>query len=491
MKNLLCNVATVLFITATAVSCYNLAPENTGVLSSADIYSGAGNVLNIDSLVAYVKSYDTKYDGLYYRGGDIADVEYSYNGKHHKRVNIRCDVFDTPAFISNELPDVEMDEDGNMTINGKKVKRILVDGKEVFYNKQRLAGIVNSAIADSIYEAKLKNQLKKNAQDQQLADALANICKSLAGMVDASNSSVWESQDSIYCNIALREYPQGDTLKRWNGRKVVDYSHAPEIVKFYSTSSSKLGGEIGGGNERFGSFSYEFTPDSVENKTHELLNKKEFLRSIKPVLKQMPHHRDIYISHDANCSVKPSFSNMSFCYQNQGVMDGNVFDQSFSETKGRIYTIDSAVAMEELLHQLNEIVWRYLDLHPHVYYTFHPDISVLDDNFAPARLGTLKHYFTIRQETTSYEDIAIFLNSSDTGYNLLVLDTKGDLWLPKEWPIMKSWKNGKVVYREKRNAEDSRNLGGFGWTSISHGYKPWTELEKPQKKDKKKSVQSL
>lgn len=87
--------------------------------------------------------------------------------------------------------------------------------------------------------------------------------------------------------------------------------------------------------------------------------------------------------------------------------------------------------------------------------------------------------------------IAIFLNSSDTGYNLLVLDTKGDLWLPKEWPIMKSWKNGKVVYREKRNAEDSRKLGGLGWTSISHGDKPWTELEKPQKKDKKKSVQSL
>lgn len=58
--------------------------------------------------------------------------------------------------------------------------------------------------------------------------------------------------------------------------------------------------------------------------------------------------------------------------------------------------------------------------------------------------------------------IAIFLNSSDTCYNLLVLDTKGDLWLPKEWPIMKSWKNGKVVYREKRNAEDSRKLGGLG-----------------------------
>ena len=47
--------------------------------------------------------------GLYYRGGDIADVEYSYNGKHHKRVNIRCDVFDTlPSFLM--VPDVEMDE---------------------------------------------------------------------------------------------------------------------------------------------------------------------------------------------------------------------------------------------------------------------------------------------------------------------------------------------------------------------------------------------
>ena len=46
-----------ILLMATVSSCYNLAPENNaGALTSAEIYSGVGNVLNIDSLVDYVKA---------------------------------------------------------------------------------------------------------------------------------------------------------------------------------------------------------------------------------------------------------------------------------------------------------------------------------------------------------------------------------------------------------------------------------------------------
>lgn len=56
MKRTSLKATLALLVVATATSCYNLVPENTGALTSADIYKGDGNVLNIDSLVDYIRS---------------------------------------------------------------------------------------------------------------------------------------------------------------------------------------------------------------------------------------------------------------------------------------------------------------------------------------------------------------------------------------------------------------------------------------------------
>ena len=93
MKRIYLKAIVAFLIVATATSCYNLAPENTGALTSTDIYSGVGNVLNIDSLVSYVREITKDEDVEYYRSsGDVVQIQYKYDGKHHKEVRIDCNL---------------------------------------------------------------------------------------------------------------------------------------------------------------------------------------------------------------------------------------------------------------------------------------------------------------------------------------------------------------------------------------------------------------
>ena len=39
-------------------------------------------------------------------------------------------------------------------------------------------------------------------------------------------------------------------------------------------------------------------------------------------------------------------------------------------------------------------------------------------------------------------------------YHIVILESKGDMMVPMEWQILKSWKNGKAVYDKKA----SKNL---------------------------------
>ena len=54
-------------------------------------------------------------------------------------------------------------------------------------------------------------------------------------------------------------------------------------------------------------------------------------------------------------------------------------------------------------------------------------------------------------------------------FNIVVLEGTGDMMVPMEWLIVKSWKNGKVVYDKKRmknmtSKEARSNTSGHRWT---------------------------
>ena len=61
------------------------------------------------------------------------------------------------------------------------------------------------------------------------------------------------------------------------------------------------------------------------------------------------------------------------------------------------------------------------------------------------------------------------------------------MWLPVEWPSMKSWKNGEVVY-DKKVQLTPQQMKDYAGTcmSMQEFYDVWTEFDKPKKKNKKK-----
>ncbi len=418
MKQILSKVASAFLIVATASSCYNLTPENNaGGLTSVDIYSGVGNVLNIDSLVDYVRSFPKKWDFTVGHSSwrDDVEIKYSYDGKHHKNVNITCDLYNYDDVVPDEL--------------------------------------TGDHLTDSLHEDAHRKFDQVKEKDQIVHDALLNLCKSLACKVKPSNSSMWEYHegdvDSMQYSIALREYPQGDKMQRFGDSRVAEFLEAPEIIRFhYSETPDSV---VGNAFEGYGRFNYYYSPDSVYNMTHELLDKKGFAKRIKPIFKQKGiESRDLYLSHDADCPIKPSWDNMIY------VRTGLLESPSHSETKGIIYTIHSREQMEDVLRQLTATIWAYLDLHPYLFYEFIPDIYV------PALsvpYSTIQTYFTMEQYTPLHEEYTILVHQCQQTYHILLLDVKGDIWLPNEWVLMKSWKNGEVIYDKQAKASSELLVG--------------------------------
>ena len=94
-------------------------------------------------------------------------------------------------------------------------------------------------------------------------------------------------------------------------------------------------------------------------------------------------------------------------------------------------------------------------------------------------------YFTADQRTPVYEESSIILHRTRDEFHILVLDTTGDFWLPAEWSVVKSWKNGKVTYARKPKLTKKELRNYISGTMHHQGsYTAW-EDSSIIKKDKK------
>ena len=87
-------------------------------------------------------------------------------------------------------------------------------------------------------------------------------------------------------------------------------------------------------------------------------------------------------------------------------------------------------------------------------------------------------YFTANQWTPVYEESSIILHRTRDEFHILVLDTTGDFWLPAEWPVVKSWKNGKVTYARKPKLTKKELRNYISGTMHHQGsYTAWEEFK--------------
>ena len=302
---------------------------------------------------------------------------------------------------------------------------------------------------DSMMRKNDSIRLMRIEQEKKIYDAIRRTCKSLTD--EAKESYSWEYHrngvDSVRYTIALGEYASGDTMTTYQRDREVFYYHAPEIITFHydprpdnDGSPWRLKGS--------GYFTYEYTPDSVGRKLNELapFDKEAFAKLLQPILNQKGiSKRQFYVYHDSTYTFEQkNWDNKEYVVR-QNTLSPR---QLKSETWGSVYTLRSSELADSVLNQFVQATWTFLDAHPGVRFSFMPGRDY--------GLKTLEELFTTSDWKRVPSSYKVFIHrnhipgsQTEQEYHIVILESKGDMMVPSEWLILKSWKNGKAVYDRK------------------------------------------
>ena len=107
-----------------------------------------------------------------------------------------------------------------------------------------------------------------------------------------------------------------------------------------------------------------------------------------------------------------------------------------------LYTTHSKELADSLLQQIVLTTKAYLKKHPHIRHKFHPKVRY-EEKLCPV--------FSGENGSGAVEDYRIFVHRDQNNeYHILTFDTKGELWIPLEWPELKTWKNGEATYYSRK-----------------------------------------
>lgn len=279
-------------------------------------------------------------------------------------------------------------------------------------------------------------------QGRKVYEAIRNTCKALTDK--ATESYSWEYHrggvDSVRYTIAIGEYQNGDTMKIYHNQRDVQYYNAPELLSFYYNTDPHNDGNPWRG-KGYGYFRYEYTPDSVFMPKKDIVpfDKEAYTKAILPILKQEGiTSRQFYVYNDSTFTiVRKNRKEDDFVLRVQT----NEPVQTKSETRGTVYTLHSSAQAYEVLEQIVKATWDYLDNAPNAWFSFHPY-----NDFGNRRLNEL---FESKYLTRIPSFFHIYLHSFGDEYNIMIVEGQGDMMIPAEWAVVKSWKNGKVTYDKK------------------------------------------
>ena len=375
----------------------------------------------IDSLVSKVAAL-----------GGSGQVSYYYDGKLHKTVSIFCS-------LMNDFEPTPPTGDSQRDARNQKM--------------------------DSVRKERCE-------QGNRIYNIVRNTCKALTD--EAKESYTWEYHrngvDSVRYTIALGEYQSGDTMQTWQRQREVQYYGAPEIITFrYDPLANNDGSPLM--SKGFGHFHYEYTPDSVWRQMKDLVpfNKAAYTALLQPILKQKGITTRQFI---VNCDSTYTFEKESWDHnEKEFLIRENTISprQPKSETRGTIYTIRSKELADSVLSQLIRTTWTFLENNPGISFHFEP--------YAYYGIKAMNELF----ENLDYRRVMgfyhIYLHAmSNNEYNIVFLEGTGDMMIPMEWLILKSWKNGKVVYDKKRMKnlppKQARSVTSFSRFTSTRQYEP-------------------
>ena len=304
-------------------------------------------------------------------------------------------------------------------------------------------------------------------------DAMRRTCQQLTD--EAKESYSWEYHhsgvDSVRYTIALGEYANGDTMQTYRQNRDVFYYNAPEIITFSYNP-------IPGSNvspwayKGYATFRYEYTPDSV-SKMSAPFDKDAYTRLLQPILKQKGiTTRQFYVYHDSTYVIeKKDWNNEEFVIRSNTISPR----QLKSETWGTVYTLGSSAQADTVLSQIKQATWAFLNEHPGMEFSFNPT-----SEYHSSTLENMFHTFDYKRVPSSFyiyvHRSPIPSSTTDSEHHIVIIESKGDIMVPMEWQILKSWKNGKIEYDKKAaknlTPKQARDNTSASRSTITRGYEP-------------------
>ena len=307
-------------------------------------------------------------------------------------------------------------------------------------------------------------------------DAMRRTCQQLTD--EAKESYSWEYHrggvDSVRYTIALGEYVNGDTMQTYRRNRDVFYYNAPEIITF--DYNPVPGSDVSPWRQKgYATFRYEYTPDSVIKMPKERtpFDKDAYTRLLQPILKQKGiTTRQFYVYHDSTYVIeKKDWNNEEFVIRSNTISPR----QLKSETWGTVYTLGSSAQADTVLSQIKQATWAFLNEHPGMDFSFNSN-----SGYHSRALENMFHTFDSKRVPSSFyiyvHRSPIPGSTTDSEYHIVIIESKGDIMVPMEWQILKSWKNGKVEYDKKAaknlTPKQARDNTSASRSTITRGYEP-------------------
>lgn len=286
----------------------------------------------------------------------------------------------------------------------------------------------------------------QNLKMSLLLDSIQQAFKVLA---DSSQENyMWEyhqnGKDSIVYSLAL-EYKKNRNKKVKNkyigqiNKRNIYFSDVTESAMFQYTSDSTQSAVSPHKFFRYGNFTYTYSPDSINiNQSYDgYIDSKAYWKTLKKIFqKEGIEKQELYISKDSTYHLK-----------REELESGSNLSCNISKQKVLIYSMESIDLANKIIREIIDSTWIHLDKHPDVQYDMYANAGFYDDRSYAYILSIGNDY----DQSKKYFRINLKKDriGKNTTYYFFISEIQGIHFLPRNWEILKSWKNGKKTYNKK------------------------------------------
>ena len=421
------------------------------ILAAAHLGCSAQTNPKIEALYAYLKA-----QGIVHS----YELSNTYGNGLRKRFEISLDIYDVSRFdapltkqynidsILSRLPGAEVDAEGNPTINGKKVKKLLVDGKEISLDGMVAVKKTESKI-DSAYRAKA-------ARNREAYKQIRHTLSELQEEAVESYSYEYHQHgaDTIITTMALKNPANTDVnvhSYKTPLSPVPEIHGGPETVylRYYNLSKDMVISPyvpLG-----YLSFVYDGIAAKVPKPTKDF-DITALQKKLAPILKDKRiKRRELLCRHDSTfdrSAYNDSLNRIGQYKKGIQMMSTSSLGPG-GESRYTIYKLTNEDHARAVLSQVLDCVKQQIKDDPEQAYMVMSDAYFSTSYAKDIFLGypssqSYQDYYDGKRDVVKKMNIKSFMDTE--GFYVIISINHGDETFPHEWKTLKSMVNDKKEY---------------------------------------------